>query len=69
MLPLRAKSEPRSNGNEGVPCIPQSFSIIGASAWDCSMSYLGHSLGGSYSYAEMQSVYSTAPSSCVKMYQ
>ena len=28
---------------------------------DCLVSYLGHSLGGSYPFAEMESVYSTAP--------
>ena len=33
-----------------------------ASRSDCLVSYTGHSLGESYSSAEMQSVYSTAPS-------
>ena len=43
--------------------IPQSFSITGTSPSDCLVSYLGHSLlgGGSYPSAEVQSVYSTAP--------
>ncbi len=50
-----------SNGNEGVLHIPQSFSITGASPSDCLMSYAGHSLGEFYPSAEMQSVYSSAP--------
>ena len=42
--------------------IPQSSSIAGTSPSDCLVSYPGHSLGGgSYSSAEKQSVYSTAP--------
>ena len=50
------QSGPGSDGNEGVLCIPQ------RSLSDCLVSYLGHSLGwGSYSSAEVQSVYSTAP--------
>ncbi len=32
---------------------------------DCLVSYLGHSLGGSYPSAEVQSVYSTAPADWV----
>ena len=35
-----------SDGNEGVPCIPKSSSITGASPSDCLVLYLGHSLGG-----------------------
>ena len=51
-----------SNGNKGVLCIPQSSSITEALPSDCLMSHPGHALGrGSYSSAEMQSVYSTAP--------
>ena len=50
-----------SNGSEGVHCIPQSSSITEASASDCLVSYLGHSLEESYPSAEMQSMYSTAP--------
>ena len=41
--------------------ISQSPSITGTSPSDCFVSYPGHSLGGSYPSAEMQSVYSTAP--------
>ena len=51
-----------SDGNEGVICFPQSSRIIGVSSSDCLMSYQGHSLGKSYSSAEMLSVYSIAPS-------
>ena len=55
------QSGPGSNGNKGVLCIPQSSSITGASTSDFLVSYLGHSLGELYPFAEMQSVYSTAP--------
>ena len=56
------QSEPGSNGNEGVRCIPQSSSITGTSPSDCLVSYPGHSLeAGGYASAEVQSVYSTAP--------
>ena len=53
-------SEPGGNGNEDVLHIPQSSSITEASPSDCLVSYQGHSLGDSYPYAEMQSVFSTA---------
>ena len=49
------KNGPGSNGNEEVLCFSQSPSITGVSPSDCLVSYLGHS------FAEMQSVYSTAP--------
>ena len=52
---------PGCDGNEGVLCIPQNFSIPGASPSDCLVSYAGHSLGVSYLSAEMQSMYSAAP--------
>ena len=55
------QSGPGSNGNEGVLRISQSSSIAGTSPSDCLVSYPGHSLGGSYPSAEVQSVYSTAP--------
>ena len=57
------QSGTRNNGNEGVLCIPQSYSITGASPSDCLVSYPGHSLRGeeSYASAEMESVHSTAP--------
>ena len=57
-----SQSGPRSNGNEEVLRIPQSSSCTRASPSGCLMSYLGHSLRESYSSAEMQSVYSAAPS-------
>ena len=50
-----------SNGNEVVLHIPQSSSITGASPSVCLVSYAGHSLEGSFSSAEIQLVYSTAP--------
>ena len=50
-----------SNGNEGVLYIPQSSSITGTSLSNCLVSYLGHSLGESYSSVEKQLMYSTAP--------
>ena len=36
-------SGPKSDGNEGVLCIPQSSSIIEASPSDCLVSYAGQS--------------------------
>ena len=54
-------SGPSNDGNKGVLCIPQSSSITGISPSHCLVSYLGHSLRGSYPSAEMQSVYSAAP--------
>ena len=48
---------PESNENKGVLRVPQSSSIAGRSKSDC----LGHSLVESYTSAEIQSVYSTAP--------
>ena len=41
--------------------IPQIFRITGKSPSDCLVSYTEHSFEGSYSSAEVQSVYSTAP--------
>ena len=56
-------SELGSNGIEGVFRISQSSSITGTSPPDCLVSYPGHSLnwGGAYPFAEVQSVYPTAP--------
>ena len=53
---------PGSNADEGLLYILE-ISKTGASPSDCLMSYPEHSLlgGGSYSSAEMQSAYSTAP--------
>ena len=50
-----------SEGNEGVLCIPQNSIITGALPSDFLVSYRGHSVGVSYSSAEKQSAYSTAP--------
>ena len=61
MLPLQCQSELESDDNEGALLIPQSSSITEASPSDCLMSYLLHSLKGSYPSAEMQLVYSAAP--------
>ena len=58
---MPSMSGPGSNGNEGVLRIPQGPSITGNSPWDYLVLYSGHSLGGSYPSAEVQSVYSTAP--------
>ena len=59
-----------SDGNEGVLRIPQSSGITGTSPSDCLVSYYGRSLAGrSYPYAEMQSVYSTAPTDWVSVFK
>ena len=52
---------PGSDGDVEVLRIPQSSSITKASPSDCLVSYPDHSLGESYPFAEIQSVYSTAP--------
>ena len=55
-------SGPGSDGNEGVLRIPQSSSITGTSPSDCLVSYQDTRWReGSYFFAKMQSVYSTAP--------
>ena len=57
------QSGPKSNCNEGILHISQSSCITGASPSDCLESYAGHSLGVRFYFsAEIQSVYSTAPS-------
>ena len=50
-----------SDGNEEVLHIPHSSNITRASPSDCFVSYPRHLLAESYSSAEMQSMYSTAP--------
>ena len=62
MLPLRAR-----DGNKGIHRIPKSSSITGPSSSDCLVSYPGHSLGKSYPSAEMQSLYSAAPTDWVTL--
>ena len=54
------KNGPVKDDNDGVPCIPQSSSIIGASPSDSLVPYPGHTLRESYLLAEIQLVYSTA---------
>ena len=58
---MPGQSGPGTDGNKGVFRVPQSSSITGSSPSDCLVSYTGHSLGGSYSSAEVKSVYSAAP--------
>ena len=60
-------SGPRSNGNEGVLCFPQSSSSTGISLSGGLISYPEHLLGESYASAEMQLVYSTAPTDWAKI--
>ena len=62
------QSEPGSDGNDGVLRIPQSSSITGASPLDCLMSYPGLYLGESYTFAEMQSMYSIAPADRARLF-
>ena len=62
--PTPGQNGPRSDGNKRILPIPQSSSITGTSPSDCIASYQDTrwgEVGGSYSSAEMQSVYSTAP--------
>ena len=53
-----SESRPGSDGNEGVHHIPQYSCITGALPSDGLVSYPEHSLVGSYSSVETQSVYS-----------
>ena len=62
------QSGPGSDGNEVVLRIPQSSSTARTSPSDCLVSYPGHSLGGSYPSAKVQSVYSTAPADWANIY-
>ena len=54
------QSGPESDDNDGVLCIPQSFSVTEASPSDYLVLYPRHSLEKSYPSTVMQSVYSTA---------
>ena len=56
-----------SDDNEEVLRIPQSSSLTEASPSDCLVSYPRHLLGESYSSAEIQSVYSAAPTDWAKV--
>ena len=55
------QSGPVIDGNEEVLRISQNSRVTGAPPLDCLASYKGTPWGGSYSSAEMQSVYSTTP--------
>ena len=57
VLPLRARVDLGAMAIEGYSAFPKA----GTSPSDCLVSYPGHPLGGSYPFAEKQSVYSTAP--------
>ena len=50
-----------SDGIKGVLYIPYNSSITGTSLSDCFVSYTGHTWGGSFHSAEVQSMYSTTP--------
>ena len=64
---MPAQNGSARDGNENVFFIRQRSSITEESPLDCLVSYLGHSLEGSYLSAEKQSVYSTAPANWAKM--
>ena len=49
------------DGNEGVLCIPTSFSITEASSSDYLVLYSGHSLGECHYSAEIQSEHCAVP--------
>ena len=69
VIPHRGLNGPRSDSNEGVLYIPQISSITWASPSDFSMSYQRHSLvGGFLAFADLQSVYSTAPADWSKKF-
>ena len=55
------QNEHGSDDNKRVLHIPQSSRINEALRSDCLVSHTGYSLKGSYSPAEMQLMYSTAP--------
>ena len=55
----------RNDGSVGVIRIPKSYGITRASP---SLSYLGHLLGGAFSFPEMQLVYSVALTDQTKWY-
>ena len=60
-------SGPGSDGKKGVPRIPQGSRFTGASPSYCVVSYSKHSLGKSYSPAEIQLMYSTIPADWAKL--
>ena len=58
---LSDQSWPGNKDDNGVRDILQSSSITRASPSDCVMSYVRHWLEESYTFVEMQYVYSAAP--------
>ena len=56
MLPLQARVDLEAMAMKGYSTFPKP-----STSSECLVSYLGHSLAGSYHSAEVQSVYSTAP--------
>ena len=62
------QSEPGSNDNKEVLCIPQISNITWVSPSDCLVSYPRYLLDVSYLSSEMQSVYSTAPANWANQY-
>ena len=62
------QSGPGSDDNEEVLHISQSSRITEASPSDCLVLYSGHSCWESYSSAEIQLVYSTAPADMTSKY-
>ena len=55
------QSEPGSDGNKGIPLIPQSTSITGSSTSVLFSVISGTLVGESYLSSEIQSVYSAVP--------
>ena len=58
MLPLRVRVDLGAMAMKGYFAFPKA---LVASSSDCLVSYLGHSLGECYPFAETQSVYSAVP--------
>ena len=68
VLPFRATVDLGAMAMNGVVRIPQICSIAGTPPSDCLVSYQDTRCGaGSYSFAEKQSVYSTAPDDWAKV--
>ena len=66
MLRVRATVHLGAMVMKGCSTFPKSSSITGNSPSDCLVSYLGHSFGGGYISAEVQSLYSIAPGDWAK---
>ena len=61
VLPLRARVDIGAMAMKEYSAYSSNSIFTEASQSDYLVSYLGYSIGESYSFAEMQSVYSTAP--------